>query len=407
MAHKSMSAALDALYKAYEKEAREKINGIFQGLYSQELRKQTFEKGIQDFDDGQHYGRFPASMKKKGLTLLLNKSIAHVQKQYAKKLTITHKITFGSQKQKSKHKGRAPLELITFRMNLSIKWKTVRKGGKKYVTRQGDTLALIARNEYGREFFWSDILEANRGHVFQADEQFLMCAELQLPPIDVPVILDEILGPKPKRQANLPVIETYPEVSLSDGFTYDSPHGALYYMGPGFIITGQLSVTGTVTMKKAGRIPYGFSYSSYKQEALAAVKSANWGVKFTDWTQTAVTLTQNLGTGQVKLQLKAMNSAGEFKFSATGVKYEAGVKQMTLSGTLDFALTIKITPVPPVRVKADRGFFDKVWAYKWDIATCLIPGGALLKGAKVAFKYGPKAVKVIKEAPKLAPAFGL
>ena len=335
--------------------------------------------------------RFPLRDANKNLTALIEKVVTEHEAKLKGQFVIKYKVEFAVKKTRSVMDDWPPLNVVTPKLFYRFDWATRKFAAQKYTLKDGDTAFRVSKRMYDTGIFWQDILDANKNRIAVADNKFLKCAILDVPAKEVPLILYDLKSPKPKLADGIPFAKTYPTMSYevkakSNGLTQ-------MYVAPQFIVYYTLFVEGSVSATRKGAIPIKFKADKEKTEVTRTMNGVNFGFQITGASLSGFTLKSQFAKSPVKFKATVTSDA---KFSLKAeVPVDFTVKGITVEGKLSLLMECSVVPNPraPKTVPTHRKVMDFVWDHKWEIATIAVPGGMILRGAKLGLEVGGMGVR--------------
>ncbi|MEX0971562.1 MAG: hypothetical protein WD046_14075 [Paracoccaceae bacterium] len=382
--------------EARRKQLEEYVVTALDRKITEAIRKARFNAPFGDSDEWvQGYPapprRFPLREANKNLTALIEKVVTEHEATFKGQYVIKFKVEFAVKKTPSIMDDWPPLNVVTPNLLYRFEWATRKFSARKYTLKDGDTPFRVSLRMYDTGIFWQDILDANKGRIAVADNKFLMCAILDIPAKEVPLILYDLKSPKPKLADGIPFAKTYPSVSYevkakSNGLTQ-------MYVTPQFIVSYTLYVEGSVLATRKGAIPIKFKADKEQTEVTRTLKGVDFGYQITGASLSGFTLKSQFAKSPVKFKATVTSDA---KFSLKAeVPVEFTVKNITVEGKLSLIMECTVVPNPraPKSVPTRKKIMDFVWDHKWEIVTIAVPGGMVLRGAKLGLKVGGLGVR--------------
>ena len=381
-----------------------KLEKQFQQAFDKQLTEAINKKYDKHDDDRlAEYKKLKAKGKEKEATyvrhpqtikmIAMSKIVTAVEKDFKKKnegklYSIKYYNSYPRvTSKKSTIKGRPSLLSIRPQIKVEVEFKVSKAGGGVYVTKGGETLAQISQDVYGNPFYADRIVAANKGKLLSVDKKFVMCRELILPKIDVPMIVKTNKGPKipkPKGTADWKILNQYPEFEVS--------HSPKVPIGRSVVQTAwataivDIFVGGTFTMGKEGAVPAGFNFNTYKNKAYSIIKEKK------PFEFTLLNLLEGKATVESKVfgkvavsgSVKFSPRSGTLDFSASTGNYTTKVQDYVIKGKA--TVTLKVRFVPNVKFRTpERPWYHYIWEYKWQaIKIVALSGLALTGGGLIA-----------------------
>ncbi|GMG84517.1 hypothetical protein LNKW23_37330 [Paralimibaculum aggregatum] len=334
----------------------------------------------------------PDWLKKERLTGI-RKAIDKIRKKYERTLVIDAEIKVTVRKSQSKIKVKRPrpqpppLHSTEHTLKLSVDWAGATKGGGTHVTREGDTVAQVARLIYGSDVYAAEIIKASDGALLAFDRKILMCAKLTLPRLFVPTVVSDFEGKRrPAPVARIPIALTYPTMAVKIGG--DVPYAVLTVVQGPVILNARLYIGGNVTATRNGRITAQFTWPKYETEVKKRVAGFDYGFTFDRMGATSAKIGSTIG--KLELSLKSSTSRGELVFEGQSPVFERSSGPYSIKGKIKVKIEVQMMPNPRYR-PPEPAWYEKVWDYKWEALGAFAVAGLLVISAP-AWTIGGVAV---------------